>query len=50
MNIKIIAGVSALALGAAACTTTDPYRSSPPRNNTATGAIAGAAAGPCWAI
>ena len=45
MNIKIIAGVSALALVAAACTTTDPYRSSPPRNNTATGAIAGAVGG-----
>lgn len=45
MNIKIIAGVSALALVAAACTTTDPYRTHAPRNNTATGAIAGAVGG-----
>ena len=45
MNIKIIAGVSALALVAAACSTTDPYRTDAPRNNTATGAIAGAVGG-----
>lgn len=42
----IVAGVGVAAmLGATACTTTDPYRSSPPRNNTATGAIAGAVGG-----
>ena len=45
MNTKIIAGVGVAALLAAACTTTDPYRSSPPRNNTATGAIAVAVGG-----
>lgn len=42
----IVAGVSIAALlGAAACTTTDPYRSAPQRNNTGTGAIAGAVGG-----
>ena len=47
MRAKIIvAGVSIAALlGAAACTTTDPYRSAPQRNNTGTGAIAGALGG-----
>ncbi|WP_288759688.1 OmpA family protein [uncultured Brevundimonas sp.] len=47
MRAKIIvAGVSIAALlGAAACTTTDPYRSGPVRNNTGTGAIAGALGG-----
>ena len=47
MRAKIIvAGVSIAALlGAAACTTTDPYRSAPQRNNTGTGAIAGAVGG-----
>ncbi len=45
MNIKMIAGVSVAALLAAACTTTDPYRTDAPRNNTATGAIAGALGG-----
>lgn len=39
-------GVSIAALmGAAACTTTDPYSSAPQRNNTGTGAIAGALGG-----
>ena len=47
MRAKIlIAGVSLAAmLGASACTTTDPYSSAPRRNNTATGAIAGALGG-----
>jgi len=47
MRAKIIvAGVSIAALlGAAACTTTDPYRSAPQRNNTGTSAIAGAVGG-----
>jgi outer membrane protein OmpA-like peptidoglycan-associated protein len=40
----LVVGVSVAAL-LGACTTTDPYRSSPPRNNTATGAIAGALGG-----
>jgi len=42
----LITGVSIAAmLGAAACTTADPYSSTPRRNNTATGAIAGALGG-----
>ena len=42
----IVASVSIAAmLGAAACTTTDPYQSGPVRNNTGTGAIAGALGG-----
>ena len=42
----IVASVSIAAmLGAAACTTTDPYSSAPRRNNTGTGAIAGAVGG-----
>lgn len=42
----IVASVSIAALlGASACTTTDPYRSGPVRNNTGTGAIAGAVGG-----
>ena len=46
MNLQILTlGVSAAALVAAGCTTTDPYRSNPPRNNTGTGAIVGAVAG-----
>ncbi|WP_297800230.1 OmpA family protein [uncultured Brevundimonas sp.] len=47
MRAKIaILGVSVAAmLGATACTTTDPYSSTPRRNNTATGAIAGALGG-----
>jgi outer membrane protein OmpA-like peptidoglycan-associated protein len=40
----ILVGVSAAAL-LGACTTTDPYSSTPRRNNTATGAIAGALGG-----
>lgn len=35
----------AILLGGVACTTTDPYSSAPRRNNTGTGALAGAAAG-----
>lgn len=47
MRAKImLAGVGIAALlGAAACTTTDPYSSAPRRNNTATGAVAGAVGG-----
>ncbi|CAN5128573.1 OmpA family protein [soil metagenome] len=42
----IVAGVGVIAmLGATACTTTDPYSSAPRRNNTATGALAGALGG-----
>jgi len=42
----LVASVSIAAmLGAAACTTTDPYSSTPGRNNTATGAVAGALGG-----
>ncbi len=42
----IVAGVGVIAmLGASACTTTDPYRSAPQRNNTASGAILGALGG-----
>lgn len=40
----ILTGVSVVAL-LGACTTTDPYSSTPQRNNTATGAIAGALGG-----
>jgi outer membrane protein OmpA-like peptidoglycan-associated protein len=47
MRAKLfITGVSIAALlGAAACTTTDPYSSTPRRNNTGTGVIAGALGG-----
>ena len=46
MRSKIVlAGVCVAALTAAACTTTDPYSSTPRRNNTATGAIVGAVGG-----
>ncbi|HWQ85217.1 OmpA family protein [Brevundimonas sp.] len=42
----LLTGASiAILLGGAACTTTDPYSSAPRRNNTATGAIAGALGG-----
>lgn len=42
----LLAGTSiAILLGGAACTTMDPYSSAPRRNNTATGAIAGALGG-----
>ena len=40
----IVTGISVAAL-LGACTTTDPYSSAPRRNNTATGAIAGALGG-----
>ncbi|OGN44616.1 MAG: hypothetical protein A2623_02780 [Caulobacterales bacterium RIFCSPHIGHO2_01_FULL_70_19] len=40
----IVAGVSVAAL-LGACTTTDPYSSTPRRNNTGTGALAGAVGG-----
>lgn len=40
----LVVGVSVAAL-LGACTTTDPYSSTPRRNNTATGAIAGAVGG-----
>ena len=42
--ILVSASIAAL-LGASACTTTDPYSSTPRRNNTGTGAIAGALGG-----
>ena len=46
MRSKIfLTGACLLALGVSACETTDPYRSNGPRNNTATGAIAGAVGG-----
>jgi len=46
MTLKLLAvGASATALLVAGCTTTDPYRSGPVRNNTGTGAIIGAVAG-----
>lgn len=42
----LLAGASvAILLGGAACTTTDPYSSTPRRNNTGTGVIAGALGG-----
>jgi outer membrane protein OmpA-like peptidoglycan-associated protein len=41
----LIAGVCVASLAAAACTTTDPYSSTPNRNNTGTGAIVGAVGG-----
>ncbi len=42
----IVTGLGvAVMLGATACTTTDPYSSAPRRNNTATGALAGALRG-----
>ena len=42
---SIVAVASIAALMAAACTTTDPYSSTPRRNNTGTGVIAGAIGG-----
>ncbi len=46
MTLKALAiGISAAALLVAGCTTTDPYRSQPIRNNTGTGVIAGAIGG-----
>lgn len=44
-KIALISVSIAAMLGATACTTTDPYSSTPNRNNTATGAIAGALGG-----
>jgi len=44
-KILMTGGAVAILLGGAACTTTDPYSSAPRRNNTATGAIAGALGG-----
>ena len=44
--ILVSASIAAL-LGATACTTTDPYSSTPGRNNTGTGVIAG---GPMRAV
>ncbi len=46
MTVRTLSlGVAAAALLVAGCTTTDPYRSQGPRNNTGTGAIVGAVAG-----
>ncbi len=46
MRVKLIAlSLGAAAMLTAACTTTDPYSSTPRRNNTGTGAIAGALGG-----
>jgi outer membrane protein OmpA-like peptidoglycan-associated protein len=44
-KLFVTAGALAALLGATACTTTDPYSSAPRRNNTATGALAGALGG-----
>ncbi len=44
-NRIVIATSIAALLGASACTTIDPYSSEPRRNNTATGALAGALGG-----
>lgn len=44
-KIALISVSIAAMLGATACTTTDPYSSTPNRNNTGTGAIAGALGG-----
>lgn len=44
-KLLLTGGSIAILLGGAACTTTDPYSSTPRRNNTATGAIAGALGG-----
>jgi outer membrane protein OmpA-like peptidoglycan-associated protein len=44
-KLFITGGSIAALLGAAACTTTDPYSSTPRRNNTGTGVIAGALGG-----
>ena len=47
MRSKLLLSAASVAilLGAAACTTTDPYSSTPRRNNTGTGVIAGALGG-----
>lgn len=44
-RIALVSVSIAALLGAAACTTTDPYSSTPRRNNTGTGVIAGALGG-----
>lgn len=44
-KIVLVGASAAILLGGAACTTTDPYRTGPQRNNTATGAVAGAVGG-----
>lgn len=44
-RLALVSVSIAALLGAAACTTTDPYSSTPGRNNTGTGVLAGAAAG-----
>ena len=44
-KVAIVSFSIAALLGTAACTTTDPYSSAPRRNNTGTGAIAGALGG-----
>lgn len=44
-KLALVSVSIAALLGAAACTTTDPYRSGPVRNNTGTGVIAGALGG-----
>lgn len=46
MTLRLVAvGASVAALLVAGCTTTDPYRSTPVRNNTGTGALVGAGVG-----
>ncbi|MFC0633962.1 OmpA family protein [Brevundimonas balnearis] len=45
MRLKLMTTGVAIAALLAACTTTDPYSSTPRRNNTATGALAGAGIG-----
>lgn len=44
-KVALVSFSIAALLGTAACTTTDPYSSAPRRNNTGTGAIAGAVGG-----
>ena len=44
-KLALVSVSIAALVGAAACTTTDPYRSGPVRNNTGTGVIAGALGG-----
>jgi len=44
-KLALVTASIAVLVGAAACTTTDPYSSTPRRNNTGTGVIAGALGG-----
>ena len=44
-KLALVSASIAVLVGAAACTTTDPYSSTPRRNNTGTGVIAGALGG-----